>query len=144
MSAARLYTPELLGLAVELAGHPPLATASAHGEARSATCGSTLALDMMLDREGRIEALGMKVRACAVGQAAAAIFARHAPGQDAAALARTQRAVAHWLADAQAPAPDWPDIAMLDPARAFPGRHGAILLPWNAALAALSPATRAV
>ena len=43
-AAQRLYTPELLALAVELAEWPLLETAHAHGEARSATCGSTLAM----------------------------------------------------------------------------------------------------
>ena len=72
MSAAqRLYTPELLALAVDLAKWPRLERAPVHGEARSPTCGSTLAIDLELDGPGRIERLGMAVRACAVGQASA-------------------------------------------------------------------------
>ena len=139
MNAAKLYTPDLLALAVELSDHPPLATASvsARGEARSPACGSTLALDLALDGAGRIEALGLKVQACAVGQAAAAIFARHAKGRDAVALEAMLHALEHWLAGA-GERPDWPDLHLLDAAQAYPGRHGAILLPWRAALAALS------
>ena len=34
--------------------------------------------------------------------------------------------------------PDWPDLEMLAPALPYPGRHGAILLPWRAAADALS------
>jgi len=34
--------------------------------------------------------------------------------------------------------PDWPGLDAIEAARAFPGRHGAMLLPWQAALAALS------
>lgn len=137
MNAARLYTPELLALAVELADYPPLAKATCRGEARSPACGSTLALDLVLDAAGRIAALGLRARACAVGQAAAAIFARHAAGRDAAALDAAQQGIADWLA-VQGERPDWPDLALLEAARAYPGRHGAILLPWRAALAALS------
>ncbi|BBC73113.1 iron-sulfur cluster scaffold-like protein [Altererythrobacter sp. B11] len=141
--AATLYTPELLALAVELAAFPSRAEAAAQGEARSPTCGSTIAMDLALDGEGRIEQPGMRVRACAVGQAAAAIFARHAAGKDRSAIAAAQQAITAWLAG-EGPLPDWPDFALLEPARAYPGRHGAILLPWNAALAALSttPAAR--
>lgn len=143
MSAAeRLYTPELLGLAVELAEWPPLDTALHRGEARSATCGSTMAIDLTVDSDGRIERLGMRVRACAVGQAAAAIFARHAVGQDAAELSLALARLEAWLDD-QGPAPDWPGLAMIAAAREYPGRHGAILLPWKAALAALSTTGRA-
>lgn len=135
--AARLYTPELLALAVELAKAPPLDAADARGEARSATCGSTLAMDLVLDDERRIAGLGMRVRACAVGQAAAAIFVRHARGRDLADIAGTLGQLESWLRD-EGDAPDWPDLELLAPARAYPARHGALLLPWKAASAALS------
>lgn len=137
MSAARLYTSELLALAVELARWPRLGEASLHGEARSPTCGSTLAIDLALDERGQIAGLGLAVRACAVGQAAAAIFARHAEGRDAAGIAATLAGLEAWLAGG-APLPDWPGLAPLEPARGYPARHGAMLLPWKAALAALS------
>ncbi|HYD24327.1 MAG TPA: iron-sulfur cluster assembly scaffold protein [Croceibacterium sp.] len=137
MSAARLYTPELLALAVELASYPPLEPAAARGEARSPTCGSTLAVDLELDGAGRIAGLGMRVRACAVGQAAAAIFARHARGRGQAEIGEALARMEAWLAHEGAQ-PAWPDLALIAPARAYPARHGAILLPWKAALAALS------
>lgn len=138
MSAAqRLYTPELLALAVELAEYPPLETAALHGEARSPTCGSTLAIDLSADETGRIDRLGMRVRACAVGQASAAIFARHARGHDRPGIDLALARLEAWLED-EGPAPDWPDLALIAPARAYPARHGAILLPWRAAQAALS------
>lgn len=142
-AAQRLYTPELLALAVELADYPPLDAASAHGEARSPTCGSTLAMDLALDGDGRIARLGMRVRACAVGQASAAIFARHAAGRDRATLADALAGLEAWLADEGRPMPDWPELALIAPARAYPARHGAMLLPWKAAAATLSSAAAA-
>jgi NifU-like protein involved in Fe-S cluster formation len=138
MSAAqRLYTPELLALAVELADYPPLETARARAEARSPTCGSTLALDLGLDHDEHIVRLGMRVRACAVGQASAAIFARHAAGRDLANVRDALERLEAWLGD-EGPAPDWPDLDLVAPARAYPARHGAMLLPWRAAFTALS------
>jgi NifU-like protein involved in Fe-S cluster formation len=137
MSAERLYTPELLALAVDLAKWPRLPEAGLHGDARSTTCGSTLAIDLELDEAGRIARLGMAVRACAVGQAAAAIFAREAAGRSAADIAQALGRVEDWLKH-DGDAPDWPGIAPIEPARAYPARHGAMLLPWKAALAALS------
>lgn len=138
MSAAqRLYTPELLALAVELADWPPLEVPDAHGEARSQTCGSTLAMDLAVDESGRIERLGLRVRACAVGQAAAAVFARHALGREAAGIGADLERMEAWLSE-QGVAPAWPDLALIEAARAYPARHGAMLLPWKAALAALS------
>ena len=137
MSAARLYTPEVLALAVVLARWPRLGEPSLHGEARSPACGSTLALDLDLDAAGRIERLGMAVRACAVGQAAAAIFAREAAGRNADDLTQSLARLEAWLAGGDV-CPDWPGLAPIEPARQYPARHGAMLLPWKAALAALS------
>ena len=135
--AERLYTPELLGLAVSLADYPADPALPLHGSARSRSCGSTLEGDFALDAEGRIERLGLRVRACAVGQAAAAIFARAASGRDAAEIEAAHAVLAAWLAEGGNP-PDWPGIAALAEARGFPARHGAIMLPWTAARDALS------
>jgi NifU-like protein involved in Fe-S cluster formation len=135
--AQRLYTPELLALAVDLAKWPRLGGVPLHGEARSPTCGSTLAMDLALDGAGRIERLGMSVRACAVGQASAAVFARSAEGHRAEDIEKTLARLEVWLAGEGA-LPEWPGLAPIEPARAYPARHGAMLLPWKAALAALS------
>ena len=133
---AVLYTPELLGLAVSLAQWPLDDGAQYRGEARSQTCGSTLTFACSLDDSGAITTPGLRVSACAVGQAAAALFIAHATGLDREQLSRARDEIAAWLAD-DADLPDWPGFTVLEPARAYPARHGAILLAWNAALAAL-------
>ena len=51
--ADKLYTPELLGLAVALADYPADPALPLHGEARSKSCGSTLAADIALGATGR-------------------------------------------------------------------------------------------
>jgi NifU-like protein involved in Fe-S cluster formation len=137
--ADKLYTPELLALAVALADFPPDPSLPLHGEARSKSCGSTLAADLALDAAGRIEMIGMRVRACAVGQAAAAIFARAALGKSRDDIDAAGAAIEGWLAGT-GDMPDWPGLAAIGAARAFPARHGAIMLPWTAARGALSTA----
>ena len=132
-----LYSPQLLALAVELADIPLDPHAPYSGEVRSRTCGSTLALGCTIDGAGAISAIGMKVSACAVGQAAAAIFAKSAVGRDCADLKAAERSIAAWLS-CGGELPDWPRLAMLEPALPHIGRHEAILLPWRAALDALS------
>ena len=135
--AERLYTPELLTLAVGLAAYPLTDEFPLAGEARSRSCGSTLRMGVTVDDAGRIERIGMRVAACAVGQASAAIFATAAPGRTPGELADTLAALEAWLGD-NGTAPEWPGLDMLAPARAYPARHGAMLLPWKAALDALS------
>jgi NifU-like protein involved in Fe-S cluster formation len=135
--AEKLYTPELLGLAVSLAGFPLDDSLPLRGSARSRSCGSTLDAGFMTDGEGRVERLGLRVRACAVGQAAAAIFAQGSRGVSLADIEAAHSALAAWLAE-RGEMPEWPGIEALHEARAYPGRHGAIMLPWSAALDALS------
>jgi NifU-like protein involved in Fe-S cluster formation len=135
--AEKLYTPELLGLAVSLAGFPLDDSLPVRGSARSRSCGSTLDAGFMTDGEGRVERLGLRVRACAVGQAAAAIFAQGARGVSLADIEAAHSALAAWLAE-RGEMPEWPGIEALSEARTYPGRHGAIMLPWSAAIDALS------
>jgi len=142
MSAEKLYTPDLLALTVELANWPSIENHPRHGEARSKTCGSSLAIDLAADADGRIKTFGLRVRACAVGQASAAIFARHAKGCTLDDLTAAHDRIEGWL-DGEAPIAQWPDLDLIAAAREYPGRHGAIILPWKAAISALSTSTSA-
>ncbi|MFM5924564.1 MAG: iron-sulfur cluster assembly scaffold protein [Novosphingobium sp.] len=136
-SATALYTPAVLGLATSLANYPLGEDLPLRAAARAPLCGSTIELGLALDEAGRISAIGLKSHACAIGQAAAALFAGAAPGKDRADLAATLAGLEAWLNDGAAPLPDWPGLDAIVAARSYPARHGAILLPWKAALAAL-------
>ena len=135
-----LYSTQMLGLAIELADHPYDSDAPMHGHAVSRTCGSTL--DLSCSYEGTIAGIGMKVSACAVGQASAALFAEWAPGRTAAETAAMRLQMKSWLT-AGGEMPDMPRLSLLEPALLHTGRHGAIMLPWNAAMDALSKAMTA-
>ena len=142
-SAERLYTPELLALTLRLAEYPWDESLPLKGDARSRSCGSTLAMGLSLDAGGRVARIGLRARACAVGQASAAIFADAAKGLVFEQIESAHDAMASWLAG-EGRLPDWPGISAIKAARAFPGRHGAMMLPWQAALAALSSAPASV
>lgn len=135
--SAKLYTPSILSLAVELARYPMRTSLDLHGEAKSSTCGSTLEVGLACNPLGAIEELGLRVSACAIGQASAAIFARHAKGRSRTDISQALDELSMWLADG-GKAPDWPDLSQLAAAQGYPARHGAILLPWKAAQQALS------
>lgn len=136
-SAAKLYSPEVLALATSLASRPLADDLPLRGAARSQLCGSTIEIGLELGANGRILRTGMKVHACAIGQASAAIFAEGADGRDRAGIAAAFAEMEQWLADPTAPQPQWPGLDIIAAARDFPARHGALLLPWKAALAAL-------
>jgi NifU-like protein involved in Fe-S cluster formation len=130
--AAILYTREVLGLATALSAYPWDDTLPLQGDARSKSCGSTIALGLATDAEGRIERIAIRSSACAIGQAAAAIFAEAAKGRSAVDIASAQRSISAWLAG-EGSLPEWPGLAAIAAARDYPGRHGAILLAWRAA-----------
>ncbi|WP_394727640.1 iron-sulfur cluster assembly scaffold protein [Altererythrobacter sp. GH1-8] len=136
-SAAKLYTPDVLSLATQLAQFPLEGDFPLRADARSRTCGSTLEIGLATRADGTVGRIGMRVSACAIGQAAAAIFAQEASYRTLADFERARDAIEAWLAGGQT-MPAWPGLATLDAARQHSARHGAILLPWSAAIEALS------
>ena len=131
-----LYTPQILALAVELADFPLASGAPFVAEIGAQPCGSRIAIGLYQDEDGTVSEVGARVRACAIGQAAAALFLRGAKGRNYHDIAEALAALKDWLTD-RGPTPDWPNIAILEAARPYAARHDAILLPWKAALAAL-------
>lgn len=133
----RLYTPEMLALAVRLAEYPLEDSLLLRGTARSPACGSHVEIGLALAPSGLIERIGLRAQACAVGQAACSIFVHAARGLAAPDIRRAEGSIGHWLREG-GDLPNWPGMAAIQRAQSFPGRHGAILLPWKAAIDALS------
>jgi NifU-like protein involved in Fe-S cluster formation len=136
---APLYTTEILRLAASLPPATSLADPHGRGEKRSATCGSVIRAEVRLDGEGRVAELAQQVQACAFGQASAALTGRFAVGRSAEDVRAAQAQLAAWL-NGQGEAPE--SFTVLAPARAKTGRHGAMLLPFDALIAALDDAAR--
>lgn len=135
--SSKLYSPELLGLATRLAAFPLTDDLPLRAEERSRTCGSVISLGLALDDNGQVCAVGMSISACAIGQASAALMAQGIRGDNPAYVRLIATELERWLTG-EGELPRWPGIEVLAPARDHPGRHGALLLPWKAASAALS------
>ena len=133
-----LYTRDILRLAASI---PHLAGFDAVDgpDVRSPTCGARMRVAVTLDGAGRVASLTQAVEACAFGQAAAALVGDHAIGRTAADASAGLDATGRWLTGA-AEAEPWSGFAALAPARHRKGRHGAILLPLRALLAAIEAA----
>ena len=102
-TAAKLYTPNLLSLATELAAFPLSGDWQAEGSSRSTTCGSSLTVGINLTDQDAIEELGLGVSACAVGQAAAAVFARAAAGARLTSINLVLAKIEAWMKDPSEP-----------------------------------------
>jgi NifU-like protein involved in Fe-S cluster formation len=137
-----LYSRDILRLAAAIPHLGRLEAPQGSAERMSKLCGSRVAVDVVLDGEGRIAALGQEVKACALGQASAALMASEAVGRTQADLAEARDALAAYLRNEHDEPGDWPGLAVFAAARSFPARHAAILLPFDAAAAAVREATR--
>lgn len=135
-----LYTTEILRLAASLQESRQLEREDGRAELRSPTCGSRIAVAVQLDDERRVSAISQHVHACAFGQASAALVQQHALGRAHDEVADALVVLSRWLAEEQDEAGDWPGVSALEPARVRKGRHGAILLPFRALLAAIESA----
>ncbi|MEO5612931.1 MAG: iron-sulfur cluster assembly scaffold protein [Sphingomicrobium sp.] len=135
---APLYTMEILRLAGSLPDPVKLERIDGMAELRSPTCGSTVHTEVELEGDV-VAALSQQVRACAFGQASAALVARHAPGRSRDEVAEALAALSGWL-DGRRDDPGGRGFEALAPARSRTARHGAIVLPLRALLAAIEAA----
>jgi NifU-like protein involved in Fe-S cluster formation len=135
-----LYTTEILRLAASLGDPRLLDREDGRAELRSPTCGSRITLAVQLDDERRIERMSIQVHACAFGQASAALVERHSKGRTHDEVSQAMLALSRWLASDDEQEAGWPGIGALAPARQRSARHGAILLPFRALLAAIEAA----
>ena len=134
----KLYSVRILQLTTQIPhlGKLPAPTGSA--TKRSPTCGSTVSVDV-ITQQGRITDFAQEVKACALGQAAAAVLGGGVIGRDHAELALARDQLRAMLTE-NGPAPDAPfdDFAVLAAARDYKNRHASILLAIDATLAAMA------
>lgn len=134
---APLYTTEILRLAASLREPHPLEHEDGCAEIRSPTCGSRVCMTVQLDEQRRVDRISMQVQACAFGQASAALLDRHSRGRTHDEVSEAMLDLSRWLAGEHEGKLRWPGLIALAPARTRSGRHGAILLPFRALLAAM-------
>lgn len=136
----KLYSGRILALAADIPHLGRLPDPMGSAKKRSPLCGSTVTVDVTL-QDGRIAAFGQDVKACALGQAAAAVVGGAALGRTQDELARARDQL-HAMLKSGGPAPDAPFAALevLLPARDYANRHASILLSLEATLEAMEQA----
>lgn len=138
--SAPLYNSRILRLAASIPHLQRLPAPAGSVERRSPICGSRVTVDVDVDAAGRIAALGLDVRACALGQASAALMAEHAIGRSLDEMRGARIALADFLAGTRGDPGDWPGLEIFGPAIPHSARHPSIRLAFEAAEAALEQA----
>ncbi len=137
-----LYNRDILRLAAAIPHHRRLERPQGSVEKRSPTCGSRVAVDVVLDGEGRLADLGQEVRACALGQASASLMGASAIGRSRPELTRARDELAAFLEGTRDDPGEWPGLELFRPARPHKARHASILLAFDAVAEAAAKAGR--
>ncbi|MCE9569692.1 MAG: iron-sulfur cluster assembly scaffold protein [Rhodocyclales bacterium] len=136
-----LYQEAIKQFAQAAHGQGQLAQASGEARLDNPLCGDRVRMQIVL-ADGRIVAVAHETRGCLLCRAAASAIGVRAPGQDEAAIESVMTALENMLKNG-APSPaGWPELAMFEPARAYPSRHPCVMLPFRALLAALNASPR--
>jgi NifU-like protein involved in Fe-S cluster formation len=138
--SATLYNAHILRLATSIPHQARLAEPQATVSKRSPICGSRVTVDVVLDADGRVAELGQEVRACALGQASAALMGEHAIGRTPAELAAARDALTAFLAGERGDPGDWPGLELFTPALPHAARHPSIRLAFEAVAEAAAEA----
>ncbi|MEM1006916.1 MAG: iron-sulfur cluster assembly scaffold protein [Pseudomonadota bacterium] len=139
----KLYSGRILALAADIPHLQRLDRPDATVKKRSPLCGSTVTVDVTV-HDGRINAFGQDVKACALGQASASVVGDAVIGATRAQVETARDQLSEMLKK-DGPAPDAPfdGLKVLMPARDYKNRHASILLALDATAEAMEKAEQA-
>ena len=136
----KLYSGRILALAADIPHLGHLAAPAGTAKKRSPLCGSTVGVEVVL-KDGKVAQFAQEVRACALGQASAAVLGAVVIGRSRTELEAARTALTAMLKDnGQVPAAPFAGFEALIPARDYKNRHASILLALDATVEAVTRA----
>ncbi len=139
----KLYSARILELAADIPHLERLDGPDATVKRRSPLCGSTVTVDVAM-KDGRIDAFGQDVKACALGQAAASVVGSAIMGATRAQVEAARDELKAMLKqDGPVPSAPFDGLEVLIPARDYKNRHASILLTLEATAEAMEQAEQA-
>ena len=131
-----LYSAKLLALAANMPRTGRLAAPDGSSEKVSKLCGSRVTVDVTL-KDVVVTDFAQDVKACALGQAAAAVLGEHVVGATVQEIEMARDAFRAMLkAGGAPPAGRFSDLKMLEPVKDYPPRHTSTLLAFEATVEA--------
>ena len=136
-----LYSAKILKLAANMPLAGRLDAPQGSAEKIAKLCGSRVTVDVALDDEGRVARFAQDVKACALGQASAAVLGASLLGADLAEIEMAASGLRAMLQDGgEPPVGRFSDLVMLEPVKAYPARHASTMLAFEAAAEAVRAA----
>ena len=134
-----LYQQAILALSRAATGAGRLDHPDATATVDNPLCGDRITVDLRIE-DGRIVALGYKVRGCMLCEAAASLLGQEAPGRPVADLPAARAALTRMVEEDGAVPDGWPGLEAFTPVREVRGRRECVLLPFKAVERALRDA----
>jgi len=132
-----LYSSRILRLAADMPHTDRLVSPQATVKKRAPLCGSTVTVDVNLN-DGRVTEFAQDVKACALGQAAAAVVGHAILGRTEADIRRARDELYTMLkSDGPVPSAPFDGLEVLSPAKDYKNRHASIMLTLDALVAAI-------
>ncbi len=138
-----LYSAKILKLVAEIPHAGRLAAPDASSEKVAKLCGSRIIVDVTV-KDGKVANFAQEVRACALGQASAAVLGAHVIGASLDEIEMARNALRDML-KANGPHPEgrFAELAVLEAVKDYPARHASTLLAFEAAAEAVRNAVKA-
>ena len=128
-----LYSARILTLAANLPRAGRLAAPQGTSEKLAKLCGSRVIVDVVMDGT-RVAEFAQDVRACALGQAAAAVLGEQVIGADVSEIEMARDGFRAMLkSGAEPPQGRFSDLSMLAVVKDYPARHASAQLAFEAA-----------
>lgn len=138
-----LYSARILKLAADMPHAGRLPAPAATSEKVSKLCGSKIIVDVKVE-DGKVVDFAQDVRACALGQAAAAVLGEKVIGASLEEIEVARDALRAMLkADGPPPEGRFSELSVLAPVKDYPARHTSTLLAFEAAAEAVRTAVQA-
>lgn len=132
-----VYNAHILDLAGNIGRVGRLAAPDATATRHSKLCGSRITVDLRMDGDV-VADYAHEVKACALGQAAAAAMAKSVIGATAAELRQVRDDMLAMLKEgAPPPGGRFSELRYLEPVRDFKPRHASVMLVFEAVVACL-------
>jgi NifU-like protein involved in Fe-S cluster formation len=127
-----IYNTKILEFAASISAIGRLDAPDASAKAHSKLCGSTVTVDVALSN-GTVARFAQDVKACALGQAAASIVAKHVIGATPDEVRSARGQMFKMLKEnGDAPTGRFADLKYLQPVRDYKARHASTLLTLDA------------
>ena len=128
-----LYSGKILTLAANMPHAGRLAAPDGSAEKVAKLCGSRIVVDVAMEGD-RVVNFAQEVKACALGQAAAAVLGANVIGSRLSEIEMARDAFRAMLkTGGPAPTGRFGDLSMLESVKDYPARHASTLLAFEAA-----------